>query len=108
MQPRASRSHQDRPRTRRGAKRQAASATVQALIDAMTAAPAVVQNWRFDILATNALGRALFAPVIEGSPHPNLARFAFLDPSAPDFFSDWEQIADATVAALRLHASASP
>lgn len=96
------------PRTRRGVKRQTVSATVQALIDAMTTAPAVVQNGRFDILASNALGRALFAPVIEGSPRPNMARFAFLDLSAPDFLPDWERMADDAVAALRLEASASP
>jgi transcriptional regulator with XRE-family HTH domain len=95
------------PRTRRGVNRPSVSATVQALIDAMTAAPAVVQNQRFDILATNALGRALLAPVLEGSPRPNMARFAFLDASAPDFLLDWDQIADGTVAALRLQASAS-
>jgi transcriptional regulator with XRE-family HTH domain len=95
------------PRARRGVKRPSVSPTVQALIDAMTTAPALVQNRRFDIVASNALGRALFAPVIEGSPRPNMARYAFLDPSAPDFFCDWEQIADATVAALRIQASAS-
>jgi transcriptional regulator with XRE-family HTH domain len=76
------------PRTRRSTKRQSVSATVQALIDAMSTAPAVVQNRCFDIVATNALGRALFAPVIEGSTRPNMARFAFLEPSAPDFFDD--------------------
>src|SRR3954462_8676806 len=48
------------PRARRGAKRQSVPATVQALIDSMVTAPAVVQNRRFDILATNAMGRALF------------------------------------------------
>jgi transcriptional regulator with XRE-family HTH domain len=96
------------PRARRGIKRQSVSATVQALIDAMTAAPAVVLNGRFDILATNALGRALFAPVIDGSPRPNMARHAFLDPSAPDFLPDWERMADDAVAALRLEAARVP
>jgi transcriptional regulator with XRE-family HTH domain len=96
------------PRARRGAKGQAVSQTVQTLIDAMATAPAVVQNRRFDILATNALGRALFAPVIDGSPRPNMSRFAFLDPSAPDFLPDWESMADDAVAALRLEAARLP
>jgi transcriptional regulator with XRE-family HTH domain len=96
------------PRTRRGVKRPSVSPTVQALIDAMITAPVVVQNRCFDIVATNVLGRALFASAIEGSSRPNMARFAFLEPSAQDFFADWEQIADATVAALRLQASTSP
>jgi len=95
-------------RARRKAVRQTVPATVQALIDSMTTAPAVVQNQRFDVLATNALGRALFAPALEGVARPNMARFAFLDPAAQDFMPDWERMADDAVAALRLLAARTP
>jgi transcriptional regulator with XRE-family HTH domain len=37
-------------------------ATIQRLADAMPTVPAVVMNGRLDVLATNPLGRALFAP----------------------------------------------
>ena len=62
-----------------------------------------------DILATNALGRALYAPVFD-SPltPPNTARFAFLDPRAVDFWPDWNLIASGTVATLRAEAGKNP
>ena len=43
-----------------------AARSVQVILDAMTGAPAVVRNDRLDILATNALGRALYAPLFTG------------------------------------------
>jgi hypothetical protein len=44
-----------------------------------------------DILATNLLGRALFADAIHGPADSNLARFAFLDPRAREFYPDWDE-----------------
>ncbi|WP_342372802.1 hypothetical protein PCC79_01605 [Propioniciclava soli] len=32
---------------------------------------------------------------------PNVARFVFLDPAAPEFFTDWDEVADASAALLR-------
>ena len=40
---------------------------VQRLLDAMVDAPAYVWDGRLDVIAANALGRALFAPMLEGS-----------------------------------------
>lgn len=56
------------PRRGRARRRSAPNvpASVQVLLDSMTGAPAVVRNGRLDILATNALGRALYAPLYAG------------------------------------------
>ncbi|QZY51772.1 helix-turn-helix domain-containing protein [Leucobacter tenebrionis] len=80
---------------------------VRLLIDAMTGVPAMVQNSRLDILATNALGAAVFAPVLEAEA-PNMARFVFFDARAPEFFTAWESIADDAAAMLRVHAGKNP
>jgi transcriptional regulator with XRE-family HTH domain len=71
------------------------------LLEAMATAPAYVWNGRLDVIATNALGRALFAPLFDGPEPPNLARFIFLDPRAPDYFVEWAQLAHDAVAVLR-------
>lgn len=77
----------------------------QTLIDTMTTAAVIVQNSRYDVVASNALGSAVFAPVLRGTARPNMARFAFLDPAAREFFGDWEWVVDETVAALRIAAA---
>jgi transcriptional regulator with XRE-family HTH domain len=85
------------------------SAHLQHLLDAMTGAPAFVRNGRLDLLAANALARALYSPVFEGQPEPvNLARFCFLDPRAEPFYPEWEEAADTTVALLRTEAGRDP
>ncbi|WP_306214837.1 helix-turn-helix transcriptional regulator [Actinoplanes sp. RD1] len=82
---------------------------VQQLLDAMTGAPAYVRNGRLDVLAANALGRAMFAPVFESAGStPNLARFIFLDPASRDFYRGWEQLAEDVVALLRGEAGRDP
>jgi transcriptional regulator with XRE-family HTH domain len=81
---------------------------VQQLLDAMTDAAAMVGNARGDSLAANRLGRALFAPIVNGPARGNGARFVFLDPRAVDFYPDWEQAAHAIVAALRSEAGRNP
>ncbi|WP_024288268.1 helix-turn-helix transcriptional regulator [Cellulomonas sp. KRMCY2] len=83
--------------------------SIQALLDAMTGAPAVVRNDRLDILATNALGRALYAPLYRDPVRPaNHARFAFLDPAAKDYWANWDRAADDTVGILRGLAGRNP
>jgi transcriptional regulator with XRE-family HTH domain len=83
--------------------------SVQAMLDAMTGAPAVVRNGRLDILATNALGRALYSELYRDPVRPaNHARFAFLDPRAHDFWVDWERAANDTVGILRAEAGRDP
>jgi transcriptional regulator with XRE-family HTH domain len=81
---------------------------VQRLLD-QTQAPAIVSNVRGDLVAANALGRALYAPVFDSPEQPaNSARFTFLDPAAPDFYPDWDRLASELVAALRSRAGANP
>lgn len=77
------------------------------LLDAITGAPAIIRNDYFDYVAANALGRALYSPVFADS-HPNSARFAFLSPEAPDFFTDWDRVTRDLVATMRQVAGHNP
>ncbi|MEV0200824.1 helix-turn-helix transcriptional regulator [Nonomuraea sp. NPDC050691] len=83
---------------------------VQRLLDAMTEAPAFIMNGRGDVLATNILGRALYAPMFDAArgATPNHARFIFLDPRSQQFWGDWERAADDTVALLHHQAGRAP
>jgi transcriptional regulator with XRE-family HTH domain len=82
---------------------------VQRLLDAMTMAPAYVRNGRMDVLGSNRLGRAVFAPLFEtAAATPNIARFIFLDPAAQDFYRDWDSLVADTVALLRAEAGRDP
>jgi hypothetical protein len=79
------------------------------MLDAMTGAPAFVRNGRMDILATNRLGYALYSEMYVGPHRPaNTARFVFLDPRAPSFYLDWEQVSSDSVAILRAEAGRNP
>jgi len=83
--------------------------SVQRMLDAMTAAPAVVQNGRLDILATNQLGRALYSEMyVEPVRPPNHARFVFLDTRGRDFYPDWDSVANIIVTSLRSEAGHDP
>ena len=83
--------------------------SVQRILDSMTTTAAFVRNGRLDILAINALGRALYAPVFDDERRPaNLARFNFLDPRAKDFYPDWNDAANTSVALLRTEAGRDP
>ncbi len=82
---------------------------VQALLDSMVTAPAIVINGHLDLVAANTLGRVLYAPVYSGArATPNLARFMFFDAAADQFFPDWAREADDVVALLRAEAARSP
>ncbi|GAB3193723.1 helix-turn-helix transcriptional regulator [Geodermatophilus arenarius] len=82
---------------------------VQWMLDSMTGSAALVANGRLDVLATNALGRALHSPLFDGPRRPaNFARFQFLDPGARDYYADWELAANTTVALLRGEAGRRP
>jgi hypothetical protein len=83
--------------------------SVQHLLDAMTGAVAFVANGRLDVVAMNPLARAFYSPVLAGTDLPvNLARYCFLDASARDFYPNWEEAADTTVAILRTEAGRDP
>lgn len=64
---------------------------------------AFVLTGTLDVLAPNALARALFD---DFSMRDNLARMVFLDPVARTFYADWNRAAESVVAALR-HRSTS-
>lgn len=72
------------------------------MLDAMTLSPAYVRNSRLDVLASNALGRALYEPLFaSGEESPNLALFCFLDERARDLFPVWSEVARGMMALLR-------
>ncbi|MFI7131975.1 helix-turn-helix transcriptional regulator [Nonomuraea sp. NPDC050153] len=83
--------------------------SVQRLLDSMAGAPSFVMNGRGDVLAANALGRALYAPMFDAAgPVPNHARFIFLDARSRLFWGNWERAADDTVALLHAEAGRDP
>ena len=84
--------------------------SVLRVLDSMSDSPAFIRNGRLDVLATNRLGRALFSPMFThaASQPVNMARFQFLDPTARDFFPDWEQFVNNTVDLLRTEAGRTP
>jgi transcriptional regulator with XRE-family HTH domain len=97
------------PSTRRRTGSNRVRPGVQRVLDAMTGAPAWIRNGRADILATNTLGRALYAPVFDDPVQPaNTARFTFLSPQAREFYRDWERTAHDMVAILRAAAGRDP
>ena len=87
---------------------------VQLLIDSMSATPVIAHTRRLDIVAANALGRALFDVVYESPTRrssaapPNLAAFVFLDPAADEFYADLDDAAAVCVQILRIQAGATP
>ena len=86
---------------------------VQWLLDSMTMSSAFVRNGRTDVIAGNALARALYAPMFDSATtdrrgRPNIARYIFLDPGAHDFFVDWDAAGNATAALLRAEAGHEP
>ncbi len=95
--------------TRRRPAAQRIRPVVQRILDAMSGAPAMVRNGRLDYLAANRLGRALYAPIFDSpAGSPNSARFAFLDPRAPEFYDDWDRTTRDLVAILRAEAGRNP
>lgn len=72
------------------------------MLDAMMLSPAYIRNSRLDVLASNALGRALYEPLFASCVEtPNLALFCFLDERARDLFPEWPVVARGMMALLR-------
>ena len=83
--------------------------SVQRVLDSMVGAAAFVRNGRLDIVASNRLGRALYAPVLDNPAHrANIARFDFLDPRAGDYYPDHDGALAIAVALLRAETGRNP
>jgi transcriptional regulator with XRE-family HTH domain len=76
--------------------------TVQAMLDHLEPAPAVLLNRLSEILAWTVGYERLAGPIglLDGRP-PNLARFVFTDNRARIAYPDWAHVADEQVAALK-------
>jgi transcriptional regulator with XRE-family HTH domain len=97
-----------RPR-RRTATKAAARLSLRWAMEAITDGVAFVRDPQQNLLATNTLGRAFYAPVIgDGGRLPNLARFQFLDPASRDFYPDWDRFAEMCVGVMRTEAGRDP
>ena len=99
-----------RPTPRKRAQPESVRQSLQATLDAITTAPAMINNGRGDMIAANVLARALFSEMFVSSPRRpvNNARFVFLDPRSTAFYRDWSNAADDTVAILRTQAGQDP
>ncbi|GIF21031.1 transcriptional regulator with XRE-family HTH domain [Actinoplanes tereljensis] len=75
---------------------------MQQLVASLTEHPALILGRRTDILASNALARALM------TRERNYARWIFLDPAAREIFLDWPTVAAEVVGTLRLYAGRNP
>ena len=101
--------HPARPARRRNATVQRVRPAVRSMLDSWTDQPGFVIGRRGDVLATNALTRALLVD-FDAMPYKdrNLTKWILLDPAARDLYVDWAQIASEMVAILRLDAGAHP
>ncbi|QYN18996.1 helix-turn-helix transcriptional regulator [Amycolatopsis sp. DSM 110486] len=83
--------------------------SIHRILDGMTGVAGYVRNTRMDILAANRLCQALYVDIITPRTLPlNLARFLFFDPRAIDFYTDWDNVASDTVAAMHTEAGRNP
>lgn len=83
--------------------------SVQRTLDAFTGGMALVRNRRWDYLAANALGRAVYSHIFDGQTGtPNHVRYMFLDSRAKAFFDDWPAVAHDTARILRAEAGRDP
>lgn len=75
------------------------------LLDSFPKAAAYVVNPAFRVIAANDIAAGLIAP----AHHDNqVMQFLFLDPTAPQYFVQWDEVARAAVSAIRLAAGYSP
>jgi transcriptional regulator with XRE-family HTH domain len=94
---------------RRATGKTASRLSLQWALDAIKDGVAFVRDPHQNLLATNALGRAFYSPVIGDSGRtPNLARFQFLDPASRDFYPDWDLFAQMCVGIMRAEAGRDP
>jgi transcriptional regulator with XRE-family HTH domain len=97
-----------RPRHRTADGRQRVRPGVRLLVDSLTT-PAFVLGRHTDVLATNAMARALLCDFDALDVRErNHARWVFLNPLARERYVDWDAVARDNVAALRLDAGRFP
>ncbi|MCS5718780.1 helix-turn-helix transcriptional regulator [Herbiconiux sp. CPCC 205763] len=90
------------PTPRVASRAESATDSLRQLLDVWTLTPAYVQGHTLDVLASNALARAL-SPIF--TPGTNLVRAAFLDPHVKQLWRDWTEMTSGTVAGLRAQAT---
>ncbi|MFE9813292.1 helix-turn-helix transcriptional regulator [Streptomyces sp. NPDC005548] len=83
-----------------------ASESLRALLHSMPTVPAWILDFRFDVLAHNAVAAALFGPGL--AVGANTAEPLFLDPGVRDFQLDWTRIAREYVGNLRASLTRHP
>lgn len=100
--------HPPRTRRRAPARPQRVRPGLYRLLDSLQT-PAFILGRRLDVLATNALARALLTD-FDALPaaERNFVRFMLLDPASRELCRDWEKIAAETVASLRLDSGRHP
>lgn len=83
--------------------------SIQRMLDSITTIPAILQNSRLDMIATNQLGRAFYLDHWDNpTGQANHARFIILDPRGRVFAPDWDAAAADVVALLRAAAGHDP
>ncbi|VXC48021.1 helix-turn-helix transcriptional regulator [Nocardioides sp. AX2bis] len=102
-------SGRQRRRPAGAAGRPASRLSLQWALEAITDGVAFIRDPHQNLLATNALGKAFYSPVIgDGGRVPNLARFQFLDEASRDFYPDWDLFAEMCVGIMRTEAGRDP
>lgn len=99
-----------RPRPRQPSRPAKVHPNVEQLLTAMPTVPTSILNGRLDLVATNALGAALYSEVHQrhhGNGVPNLARYVFLDECSHRTYPDWDAVAADTVATLQAESARS-
>jgi hypothetical protein len=82
---------------------------LQRLLDDLTNTPAMVLGRCTDILAWNPLGAALFTDfALLPKGKRNFVRLVFCDPAVRAMYVDWDYVAQACVAQLRMEAARDP
>jgi transcriptional regulator with XRE-family HTH domain len=95
---------------RRISNRTTVRPSLQRIVDGIVDSPAFIRTHTRDLIAANALGRAVYSPLYDDDPTgtPNSARFLFLDDRARRFFVDWDKNAADMVANLRSELGRDP
>jgi transcriptional regulator with XRE-family HTH domain len=75
------------------------------LLDAWPATPAMILDRTMNVLARNAVARAMYSGFTSDD---NLLRMTFLDPEGRRFYVDWARAAEASTANLRAALAADP